>query len=54
MSNERKMSSARKRIPFYRWLLGLLSALSSPEAWAARNRADEREERWLRTPSELL
>jgi hypothetical protein len=57
ISNERKMSSARKQIPFYTWFLGLLSALCAPEARAARdacNRVGGREERWWRTPSELL
>jgi hypothetical protein len=51
------MSSARKQIPFYKWFLGLLSVLLSPETSAARDacdRADEREDRWWHHPSELL
>ena len=57
-----KMSSVRKQIPqeqipFYKWFLGLLSMLFSPEASATRDacdRAGEREDRWWHHPSELL
>ena len=52
-----EMSSARKQIPFYKWFLGLLSVLLSPEASAARDacdRAGEREDSWWHHPSELL